>query len=300
MEIDGMPGHRFQYNGKEKEETFGLEWADYGARMYDAQLGRWHAVDPLADKYNFITPYHYTANNPVLFVDYDGRDYGIDWDNNTITIKAHFYTEDKDSYHEALSSAELWNNLSGAFSLKSGKVKNAESFTVNFELTASLVEDAYDALSKDESGEANTFMLTNDVSLLGQSEEKTNNGRTSNRHNVFVKEERVGTQTGAHEIGHAPGIEHNDKGDSRSLMRTGGNYDGRAPLPVFADIDAVIKYPYNDKINGKAGKGVLYEQSGPEIQRLKNASEPIWWNDCGYYSQRVNLNKGKIVKTKVK
>ena len=42
--------------------------------MYDAALGRWHAVDPMSEKYYSWSPYTYCKNNPVLRIDLDGKD----------------------------------------------------------------------------------------------------------------------------------------------------------------------------------------------------------------------------------
>ena len=62
---------RFGYNGKEKQEETG--WYDYGARMYQADLGRWNGMDELAEIYHTDSPYSYVLNNPLKFIDPDGR-----------------------------------------------------------------------------------------------------------------------------------------------------------------------------------------------------------------------------------
>jgi len=66
------PENRYKYNGKELTNDFGLEWYEYGARMYDPQIGRWHVVDPMAEKYFEWSPYNYVANNPMIFIDPNG------------------------------------------------------------------------------------------------------------------------------------------------------------------------------------------------------------------------------------
>ncbi len=75
-----MPGrkwtasdYRFAFNGKEKATEINEGDFDFGDRILDSRIGRWLTWDKLREKYPFISPYNFSLNKPITFMDPDGR-----------------------------------------------------------------------------------------------------------------------------------------------------------------------------------------------------------------------------------
>ncbi len=64
---------KYKFGGKEYQDELGLDWYDITARNYDPALGRWMNIDPLAEYGKMLTPYQFSFNNPIMFVDDDGK-----------------------------------------------------------------------------------------------------------------------------------------------------------------------------------------------------------------------------------
>jgi RHS repeat-associated protein len=64
--------NKYKYNGKELNDDFGLNLSDYGARWYDAALGRWWSVEPFSDLFHNSSGYSYALNTPIFCIDMDG------------------------------------------------------------------------------------------------------------------------------------------------------------------------------------------------------------------------------------
>jgi len=69
----------YKFSAKELDGETGYSY--FGARYYDPNISIWLSVDPLSDKYPGHSPYVYTLNNPIMFIDPDGRYtwFGASW-----------------------------------------------------------------------------------------------------------------------------------------------------------------------------------------------------------------------------
>nr|WP_279196465.1 RHS repeat-associated core domain-containing protein [Chryseobacterium indoltheticum] len=62
----------YKFNGKELDAETGYYY--YGARYYNPRVSLWLNVDPLAEKMPGWSPYIYTFQNPIRFVDPNGME----------------------------------------------------------------------------------------------------------------------------------------------------------------------------------------------------------------------------------
>jgi len=98
VEGTGVGVQPFKFTGKELIIMHGLNWQDYGARWLDNVRMQWTTLDPLCEKYYWITPYAYCLDNPVRLIDPKGKNvYNINQNTGEIEI-----VKTKDQSHSCL------------------------------------------------------------------------------------------------------------------------------------------------------------------------------------------------------
>ena len=221
-ESTGGGAQPYKYNGKELDRMHGLDWYDYGARHYDAVLGRWMCVDPLAEKYDNVGSYIYCKNNPIAFMDMNGKDgvAVIDYENHSIIINQKFYyivNDDLLRRKALFKGAGGWksdfeiNSDSGWGRMEGFKVSyNQSEWNVKFNqefIGCSSMDEINQHLEQDKNANA----IVGNKDFHGRSGDAAGEYNPANR--IITLGEGSFTpnnkgQTLQHEIGHSWGLEH--------------------------------------------------------------------------------------------
>jgi RHS repeat-associated protein len=239
--------NKYQYNGKEKLDDLGLNWYDYGVRMYDAELARWHTMDPIADSTTGWSPYAYVFNSPVAHIDPDGRTgiAVIDHQNHTITVHAKYVFYGSQATTDL--SRNIANEIAHQYNSANGTVDiNGVTYTVRFQIRYETVTEA----QARQMAQNNTSAEVNFMRV-----EKTNrvHGRSFNvvgtNAGFLNTDDGLGWSTTApHEAGHGFGLVHS--GNKVTIRGTvWDDIRGQGRPDIMAARGALVDAPYQNNPN---------------------------------------------------
>jgi len=240
--LGGDSLYHYLFNGKlHDDDIYGNKNSyDYGARFYDPRLGRFLSTDPIESKHPEMSPYSSFANNPIFYIDKDGKDFGIYIDHNTrtITITVTYYTVkgDAKANESAAGAADFWNSQSGKYEYRVGKGDKEVNYKINFDVKVIPVDKPQQEKSNDDlaqkgipnTGSKTTDNTSNTLEVVPDNDkafQKTKDpgntaGATTVGEKIDIKVSQNSTQVAAHEMGHTMGLS-DDAGSvfSPNIMR---------------------------------------------------------------------------------
>ncbi|MCF6347025.1 MAG: RHS repeat-associated core domain-containing protein [Flavobacteriaceae bacterium] len=156
--VNGVENNYKTFQGKEHQKELNLNWHDFGARQYDATLGRWMSPDPLSEEFSNWSPYTAMNDNPINFIDPTGL--AAEWipkvnENGSVSYIAENGDSAKslsDQYGIKQSDAEKITGTTGSTKIKEGT-------KVTGEKVASVIEGNDNGILKLDTTDKNT---TND------------------------------------------------------------------------------------------------------------------------------------------
>ncbi len=278
----------YLFNAKEFDEETGMYY--YGARYYEPKLSVWMSTDSEELKFPNIGTYTYAANNPIKFINADGKSARVTKNtaDKTVTITAHFVFFGEAS--SSLLASQMAQDIQNKWNEPHAKVViDGTQYSVKFVITGEHRDKGF-GLSLEKA--FNTDPTNNYVEVRNTVDDGPIKGVSymtrGGNEGVFLKSnvEKVGSSTEAHEFGHSLGLWPGTKKGHPE-----GNLLGKGQPGIMYPRGTIVDPQY--RYNPKAG----YNQSGgtlnPEKRKVLQSDIDMLHLDNLYYDNNGNSQLGK-------
>jgi RHS repeat-associated protein len=198
-----------QFTGYEKDEETGLSQAKN--RYYDSKLSIFYSVDALAEKFPNISGYAYCGNNPVMFIDPDGRSAKVAMNKHTQTItisaKMIFYGVAANSNLASQTAADIqnvWNAANGSVAIDGVTYSVVFNVTGEYRNTEGFINSTKFAFEKGLNSDVRNNFVDVKEKVAGGVSNMIQGGNTGTFQLNNI--DGAGTTTEAHEFGHSLGL----------------------------------------------------------------------------------------------